>query len=305
MSSVARDYYEVLGVARSATPDELRKAHRTLARRFHPDINKAADASKRFSEIQTAYDTLSDPAKRALYDQYGEAGVSGGAHPQSAGGWSDTDQSAWHDIFSEQFGGFGGGGSGPSRGKARRPRTMDGDDIQVESFVAFETAALGGSASISIRGGAQERTIDVRIPAGIEDGGVLRVRGHGAAGHNGGHAGDLLVTMRIAPHPWFTRDGLDLMVTVPVTIAECAVGAKIDVPLLKGEATVRIPAGTDSGKRIRLLRHGITDKSGHVGNLIVVVQVVAPKELSIEDAAMLETLGAKLVNPRENMPWSK
>lgn len=331
---MARDYYQVLGVSRTATADELRKAHRALARKLHPDVNKAPDAQKQFAEVQHAYDILSDAEKRTLYDQFGEAGISGagagagagpgghaagGAGAGGPGGFGNIDEEQLRDIFEQHFGGGGfggfggfgaggGGGSGGRRSGARgsgRTRKSRGEDIEAEVHVAFETAALGGNAAIRLEGGAgsADKTITVKIPAGVGEGSVVRLRGQGHAGHGGGEAGDLLMTIHVAPHPWFTRDGLDLSVHIPVSIVECALGASVDVPLLRGHATVQVPAGTSSGKRIRLAGQGIANPKGEKGNLYAVIDVVAPTDLTNEDRASLERMRASVGDPRRNVPW--
>ncbi len=328
--AVARDYYEVLGVPRTATADDLRKAHRALARKLHPDVNKAADAQTTFAELQNAYDVLSDPEKRARYDQFGEAGVSGAAGgtggspsgwpPGGTGGHGQVNEEDLRDFFDQHFGGggsgfggFGGfGGDGGTAGSGNAGRTprggtrgrkRRGEDIDAEVHVAFETAALGGNASLRLHGEGIDKTIDVRIPAGVGEGSIIRLRGQGHPGAGGGEAGDLLVQIHVAPHPWFTRDGLNLAVHVPVSIVECALGATVDVPLLRGTASVRVPPGTSSGKRIRLAGQGIPAARGEKGDLFVVVDVVAPSELTDSARESLASLGEAVGNPRAKSPW--
>lgn len=330
---MARDYYQVLGVSRTASADEIRKAHRALARKLHPDLNKAPDAQAKFAEIQHAYDILSDPEKRKLYDQFGEAGISGagaGAAGGQSGGWGgragsaapgpggfgNLDEEQLRDIFEEHFGGGGFGGFGGfgssgnaggrrSGGRGGRARKSRGEDVEAEVHVAFETAALGGNAAIRLQGvdASGDKTITVKIPAGVGEGSVVRLRGQGHAGEGGGEAGDLLMTIHVAPHPWFTRDGLDLSVHIPVSIVECALGASVDVPLLRGHAAVQVPAGTSSGKRIRLAGQGVTNAKGEKGSLFAVIDVVAPTGLTNEDRASLEHMRASVGDPRKNVPW--
>ncbi len=303
---MARDYYEVLGVARTATGDEIRRAHRKLAKELHPDRNKAADAQKKFSEVQEAYDTLSDEAKRGQYDQFGQVAAgsnpfAGGRQPQGGAAWQNVGQ----EDLEEMLGGLGGigdffrtGGSGRARGG--RAAAQPGQNVDLEVPVDFMTAAIGGTRSVSIRDAQGKSTaLDVRIPAGVSSGGSLRLAGKGHAGSGGAPAGDLIMLIRVAAHPWFYRDGLDVSIDVPITITEAALGTSIDVPLLKGSVTLRVPAGTASGKKLRVLAKGIAPTTGTPGDFYAVIQIIAPTSLDAVDAAALKALGDKLPNPRE------
>ncbi len=293
-----RDPYEVLGVARTATADQIREAHRKLAKKFHPDLNKTPEAAARFKEVQEAYDLLSDQAKRSQFDRFGHAGPgvgggSGGPGFGGAGGWGNVDPSTFEEIFGD----FMGGGR---RGDTRRG-TRAGEDLESEITVDFMTAALGGVRHVTLENGHQG--MDVRIPAGIESGGQLRLRGKGAAGVGGGPAGDMVLRVTVASHPWFRREGLDILVDVPVSIAECALGTSVQVPLLEGTATLRVPPGTGSGKRLRLKGKGVQAKSG-AGDLYAVIRVEAPKTLSEDDRAALERMKASEPDPRAGAPWN-
>ncbi len=333
-----RDSYEVLGVPRSASAEEIRKAHRRLVRTLHPDVNKSPDAAKQFAEVQEAYDILSDPAKRARYDQFGHAGVGGagpgGGGPGGFGGaggadaWQEVDPETFQTIF-ENFGDFfsaksrggAGAGSGAGRRGGRRAgqgfgfsgrsgagegfgESAPGADAAAETTVAFETAALGGTAQLSLQTaeGKSER-LDVKIPAGLADGARLRIRGKGHPSPHGSAPGDLVLTVRVAPHPWFRREDLDIVLEVPVTIAEAALGASVDVPLLRGSATLKIPPGVASGRRLRLKGKGITDASGRSGDFHAVLVVAAPEGLDAEDRAALERMSQHLPDPRRRL-WS-
>lgn len=325
---MARDYYEVLGVPRSASADDIRKAHRKLARKYHPDVNKSADASKHFAEAQEAYDILSDAEKRQRYDQLGHAGVGSAA---SAGG--SAAGSAWHQVDPETFesifsnfgdffsasGGAGRGGDGPGRtasargagargagrthgwpGEAASP--LQGADAEAEATIAFETAALGGKHTISLhRPGGSHEQIELKVPPGIHDGAKLRLRGKGHPSPRGGDAGDLVVTVRVAPHPWFRREGLDVVLDVPLTIAEAALGTSVTVPLLRGTVTLKVTAGVRSGRRLRVKGKGITDAKGSVGDFFALLQIVAPESLSADDRAALETISEHLPDPRAEL----
>ena len=293
-----RDPYDILGVPRSATPEQIREAHRKLAKKFHPDLNKTAEAGAKFKEIQEAYDLLSDAQKRKQFDQFGHAGPSMGGAPGGAqGGWGNVDASTFEEIFGDFMGG-GARRSGGRRGGARA-----GEDLESRITVDFMTAAIGGVRHVSVESGGQPISLDVRIPPGIESGGDLRLRGKGGEGMGGGPAGDLVLHITVAPHPWFRREGLDVVVEVPISIAECALGTSVEVPLLEGTATLRVPAGTASGKRLRLKGKGVAAK-GDTGDLYAVIRVEAPKALNDEDRAALERMKATEPDPRADAPWN-
>ena len=315
-----KDYYEILGVSRDAKAEDLRKAHRRLVRKFHPDVNKEADAAERFSEVQEAYDVLSDKEKRAQYDQLGFAGIgSGGGHPGGSGAWSDVDPETFDSVFGDFFRSQGGGsrsaggqsgfsgfdGFGSSGGGRAQPRPRRGSDLEHELSITFLVAARGGTESIrlSSQQGSSEQ-IEVRIPAGIKDGSTLRVRGKGGSGSHGGQSGDILFKIRVQPHPWYRRDGLDLIMDVPLTIVEAALGTSVELPLLSGTVRLRVPPGTGSGKKLRASGKGITDSQGASGDFLAVLSVVAPDDLSEEDTQQLEDIGTRLPNPRSALPWS-
>jgi DnaJ-class molecular chaperone len=319
-----RDYYEILGVSRSASEAEIKSAHRRLARQFHPDLNKESGAAERFNEAQRAYEVLSDKEKRGRYDQFGHAGVDGpegmgaGATPDgggfggfggAGGGWQQMDpeqmQEIFGDVFGEAFGGARSGARGGARGGRARTRPVAGSDREVEFQIGFAVAAHGGVEQLRLRSGdGSTETIDVRIPAGVGDGSKLRVRGRGETGFHGGPRGDLILTLQVGKHPWFQRDGLDLSVTVPISIAEAALGASVEVPLLKGSVTLKVPAGSASGQRLRVRGKGIVDAKGRSGDLYAVLSIAAPKSLREEDREALRRLGEHLPNPRAGLPWS-
>jgi len=308
-----RDFYEVLGVPRTATDDEIKRAHRKLAKEFHPDQNKSPGAPERFREAQEAYEVLSDERKRGLYDQFGHAGLAGGGpgfEPGPAGGagpggaWRNVSPETIEEIFGG-MGGFGdafsgmGGGRRGARGGRRGPGAGFGGFEEpgpppadpVRETVDFMTAALGGTRSITVHGDSAAGRIDLKVPAGVSSGSKMRIAGKGRGG------GDLIVEIDVAPHPWFRREGLDIMLDVPVTIAEAALGAKVEIPLLKGSVSLKIPAGTSSGRRIRVPGKGIAAKSG-TGDFYAVLQIVAPPALSAEDEASLRAIGERLPDPR-------
>ncbi len=293
-----RDPYDILGVPRSATPEQIREAHRKLAKKFHPDLNKTAEAGAKFKEIQEAYDLLSDAQKRSQFDQFGHAGPSMGGAPGGAqGGWGNVDASTFEEIFGDFMGG------GARRAGGRRGGARAGEDLESRITVDFMTAALGGVRHVSLESNGQPISLDVRIPPGIESGGDLRLRGKGGEGMGGGPSGDLVLHISVAPHPWFRREGLDVIVEVPISIAECALGTSVEVPLLEGTATLRVPAGTASGKRLRLKGKGVAAK-GSTGDLYAMIRVEAPKTLNDEDRAALERMKATEPDPRADAPWN-
>ncbi len=335
-----RDYYDMLGVSRTATDEQIRKAYRALARKLHPDVNKEPDAARKFAEVQEAYDILTDATKRREYDPFGRAGVGmggrgpGGAGHSGGGPWSYS----WsggpgagsspgspgfggveaEDIASifEQFMGGGGGmrgagvGVGPGAGRARRSRgpvAQRGADIRHTITVPFMTAARGGTESLRItRGGKDAETVEVRIPQGIEPRAKLRLKGQGQPGVQGGEAGDLILTVEVGSHPQFRREGLDLLLDVAITIVEAALGATVRVPLLDQTADLRIPPGSSSGKMLRMKGKGLHDAQGKVGDFYAVLQIVAPPPdaLSAEQADQLRRLGDHLKNPRSGSGWT-
>ncbi len=296
---MAQDYYETLGVKRDAAADEIRKAYRKLSRENHPDVkpdDKAADA--RFKQVQEAYAVLGDAEKRAKYDKYGHAFNAAGRGPGGPGGYGGGGAGPvdLNDILGEGFdlgdlfGGLGGGGFGRGRrGPAARP--AKGPDVRAEVTVPFAVAAAGGSQELAFdRGGRTER-LSVKIPAGVADGATIRLAGQGEPGR-GGPAGDLLLSIKVATHPYFRRDGNDLLVDVPITTAEAALGARVEAPTLsEGTVVVTLPPGTSSGRKLRLRGKGIADrKTGTRGDLYVVAKVVVPDTLTDEQKELYERL---------------
>jgi len=298
------DFYKTLGVAESATQDEIKRAYRVQAKKFHPDRNPDnPTAEERFKEVQEAYSVVGDAKKRAEYDQFGEVGVGqwatdpGGNRSYQWGG-SAVDMEDLEDLFSA----FGGGGrrasifdqfTGGGRGRTAHSPPKRGTDQEQRINLTFEQALFGTSVTLSLRSASSGHTesLDVKIPPGVQDGQKIRLKGKGQPGARGGPAGDLLLVCSVAGHPFFTRRGADIYLDVPVTISEAALGAKIDIPTLDGRATVTLPPGTTSGSKLRLRGRGAKKRNtDERGDQYAVVTIVPPKELTDEQRACLESL---------------
>ncbi len=299
--AASNDYYKLLGVERSATADEIRKAYRKLARKYHPDVNKADDAATKFAEVQEAYDTLSDAEKRKMYDQFGSAGPGGGGGFRADPRWSQGSRGGggygqtvdFSDIFGSAFG--GGGGGSPFGGGQQQ--VAKGQDQSHEITVTFMTALKGGTEDIRVG----DASVSLQIPAGIESGSKLRLKGKGAPGMMGGPSGDMIVTVSVGGHPLYQRHGLDVDMDVDLNISEAALGTKVTLPLpLGGTVDVSIPPGVSSGSRLRVREKGCESKNGNKGDFYAVIHIVAPKNIDDETRLLLEELNKKLPNPREN-----
>ena len=303
----AQTPYEVLGVKPDASADEIRKIYRKLAKQFHPDINPGKpEAEARFKEISAAYDLLSDSDKRARYDR-GEIDETGAERPprgyyrsqaEGAQGWryqpeGEMDLSDLEDLFSA----FGSAGR-RRRGEAGAGFRARGADRHFTLTVDFVTAATGGKQRLSL---APEEWLDVTIPAGVEDGQVLRLRGKGGPGFGGGTSGDALIEVHVAAHPLFRRDGDNVLLELPVSLAEAVLGARVSVPTVTGPVTMTIPTGSDTGRQLRLRGKGIQKKSP--GDEIVTLKVFIGPSSDPELAAFLEKWGPQHpFDPREGMP---
>src|SRR5439155_23026538 len=294
IANMSDDYYATLGVSRGASGEEIQKAYRKLARKYHPDMNPDdKTAQKKFKEVQQAYDVLSDDKKRKMYDQFGPGfeQIAQGGGPKWSG---QVPPEFGHFDFGHVFTGGGGaggeanlppelqdllrqftsggegtfqfGGAGGGKRRGRRTPGRPGADILHDVEVPFRTAVTGGEVNLKlVRPGRKAETLTVKIPAGIEDGKTIRLRGQGEPSQTGGPAGDLLITVHVAPHSHYRRDGLDLIARVPVTIAEAALGSKVDVPTPHGAITLKVPPGTSSGARLRAKGQGIKASDGSTG----------------------------------------
>ncbi|QOV91126.1 DnaJ C-terminal domain-containing protein [Humisphaera borealis] len=315
-----RDYYEVLGVSKSATVEEIRRAHRKLVRQHHPDVNKNNKSSEeKFKEVQEAYDVLSDEQKRKEYDQFGHAGPNGGdpfgGFPRNpaggrgnwnAGGASVQDfdpkdfsnAGDFGDIFEQFFGrGAGGGGArtqsrgGRARGHAEPVAPARGADIEHAVTLNFDQAARGVNLPLQINRDGRLETIDIKIPAGVKDGSKVRLKGKGQHVH-GGEAGDLYIVTSVRPHEQFRRDELDILIDVPVSVYDAMLGTKANVQTLDGPVTITIPPGTSSGAKLRIKGRGVF-RGDEKGDQLCVIKIIVPKDLDEEDKEVIRTLQAK------------
>lgn len=311
-----RDYYEVLGVARDASADAVKKAYRKMARKYHPDVNPGdKTAEKNFKEVQQAYDVLSDQEKRALYDRYGAAGFEGmaAAGPRASGTeWSSqfghpgAETFDFSEIFGQGAGGGGGAGIfeglfGRGRG-ARAPRA--GQDVEAHLTIPFLTAVQGGETTVELqRGDGKRESLVVKIPPGVDSGSKLRLKGRGEPGPKGVPAGDLTIMLSVTPHPYFQRDGRDLLVEVPLSVSEALLGASVEVPSLNGNKTMKIPPGASSGQKLRLRGQGVPASGGKPeGDLFVVVKIAVPKNLDDESRDLIAKFAERNPQrPREGL----
>ncbi len=363
-----RDYYEVLGVSKSATKEEIKKAYRKLSKKYHPDINKEADAAEKFKEIKEAYEVLSDDQKKAHYDQFGHTDPN-----QGFGGFGGADFGGgfgFEDIFSSIFGG----------GRRRDPNApRQGADLQYTMTLSFEEAVFGKETTIDIpreetcdtchgsgakpgskvetcshcQGAGQvsveqntpfgrivnrrachhcngkgkivrekcgtchgagrinkTKKINVKIPAGVDDGQQLRISGQGEPGFNGGPAGDLYVVFHVRPHEFFERDGDDIYCEMPLTFAQAALGDEIEVPTLHGKVKLKIPAGTQTGTKFRLKAKGVPNVRGYgQGDQHIIVRIITPTKLSDKQKQLLrefaELSGQDVVDEQHDSFFAK
>ncbi len=265
------DYYEALGVGEGASSDEIKSAYRKLARKYHPDVSKEKDAEERFKAINEAHEVLKDDEKRKAYDQLKRSGFRSGDDfrppPDFGRGHDfrfDEGEGAGFSEFFESL--FGGGG------RARRGPTRRGRDLEAKLSVPLEVAHAGGTQRVTVSRRDGPKTLEVRIPAGIAHGQTIRLGGQGEPGPAG--AGDLLINIEIAPHRWFELDGRDVVLRLPIAPWEAALGANIDVPTLAGRVSLRIPEGSQSGRRMRLREKGLPGQPP--GDQYVVLEIQTP-----------------------------
>jgi curved DNA-binding protein len=302
-----KDYYKVLGVARDAGADEIKKIYRRLARKFHPDVSKEKDAEERFKEVNEAYDVLGDAKKRAAYDQLGSHRGGHEFRPPpgwgegfAQGGFSQSDLGGMDlgDLFGQMFGSGAGRGAG-ARGFSAG---MRGRDVEASVRLTLEEAFAGVERSLQLAApGQAPKTVNVRIPAGVQSGRRLRVRGKGEASMHG-EAGDLLLRIEVEPHRLFQLEGKDVSLDLPVTPWEAVLGVQVTVPTLAGNVRVRVPAGAKAGQKLRLPGRGMPDGAAK-GDLYVVVRIVMPAEVSDQERDLYQQLAAlSRFDPRPNFP---
>ena len=297
------DYYAVLGVSKTASADEIRQAHRKLARRYHPDVSDAPESAKKFQQIQEAYDVLGDEEARRKYDRLGHRAYTSGSgeNPWGPGGgvqWGDMGGGGFGSVIEEIFG-------GGRRGAQARSQSRSGQDAQREEHIPFDLALTGGEHTVRLSRGGSSQAYAVRIPKGASEGTKLRVRGAGHPSRSGGPPGDLIIVLRLGAHPLLSRDGLDLSIETPLTIAEATLGATVELPTPAGRVSLTIPPGTPSGAKLRLKGRGVEDDAGRRGDLYAVVKIVTPENLGETDRALLAELATRLPSPRTGRHWNE
>jgi curved DNA-binding protein len=308
-----KDYYAIMGVDRDSGQDEIKRAYRKLARKYHPDVSKEPDAEIRFKEIGEAYEVLKDPQKRAAYDQLGADWKAGQEfHPPpdwdagfefSGSGFGGS--SGFSDFFESLFGDFTTGrGAGPHAGFRSR-----GEDHHAKVLIDLEDAFNGASRSVSLRAPEtapngqvvmKERTLNVRIPKGVKEGQRIRLAGQGAPGMGGGQRGDLFLEINFRPHPLYRAEGRDIFLDLPITPWEAALGATLKIPTPTGQVDLKIPAGTSSGRKLRLKGRGIPGRTA--GDLYVIPQITVPPADSEEARELYRKMERELAyNPRQKL----
>ena len=311
-----KDYYEILGVARDAGTDDIKRAYRKLARKFHPDVSKEKNAEERFKEVGEAYETLKDPEKRAAYDRLGrhapgediqpppDWGGFGAGGPQGPFG---SGARSFEDIdLSDLFASFGAG-----RAAGRGTGPVPGRDIEAHVVIPFDKAFHGGELELESSevqlgdDGTMRRVprrIRVRLPSGVTDGQVLRVPGKGGKGQRGGPEGDLYLDIRVEPHPVYRADGLDLTMDLPLAPWEAVLGTSIDVPTPAGRVTLKVRPGTTAGQKLRLAGRGLKRPDGTVGDLYAVIEIVVPAHADDREKALYRQLAeASSFAPRASL----
>lgn len=312
-----QDYYETLGVKRTSTPEEIKKAYRRLSKEYHPDRNKSPGAEESFKKVSEAYEVLKDPEKRARYDQLGR-GFHEGDDFRAPSGWQNVEFNfgqrrgrssgpgsvGFSDFFETLFGnqgpaGFGGFGGGAAEGGRARERGRKGKTTETEVVISLPDVYRGGSTQVTLQhieqlvdGGrrTEPRTFTVKLPPGTKEGTRIRLAGKGGAGLGGGPPGDLVLRVRLAPHPVFEAEGVNLKARLPVSPWEAALGAKVDFHTLDGEVRLTIPPGTQGGRKLRLKGKGLPVGMEERGDLELEISIRIPVELSDEERRLFEQL---------------
>ena len=288
-----KDYYKTLGVGRGAAEDEIKKAYRKLARKYHPDVSKEPNAKEKFQEVSEAYETLHDKEKRAAYDSLGSFRPGQDFRPPPD--WSERFGRGGQDFggidLSDLFESFG-------RGARRRNMQFPGEDYEVAARLSLEEAYRGTARQLRLG----EREITVRIPKGATDGQRLRLRGKGGPGMNGGPPGDLYLQIALEPHPLYRVSGHDLELEVPIAPWEAALGAQVEIPTLEGRVTLKLPPGSQSGRKLRLAGKGLPQPGGGAGDLYAVLSIVVPPAPTEQEKKLFEELrAASRFNPRTKL----
>ncbi len=314
-----KDYYKILGIERDAKQAEIKTAYRRLARKFHPDVSKEANAEKKFKEIGEAYEVLKDKEKRQAYDQLG-ANWKQGQSFNPPPGWEDIfsnagstgharnasfgDAGGFSDFFESMF---GGGGFNQSGGFQQGGYQAKGADQNASISITLEDAYQGAKKNIRL-GNKQTgngRNLDVKIPAGITSGKRIRLTGQGGQGAGGGPSGDLFIEVMIVPHHLFKLDGKNILLDLPIAPWEAVLGAQVKVPTLGGYVEAKIPPGSQSGKKLRLKNRGLkgnASQGGSVGDQIVTLQIVMPENCSEEDRKYFEDMAKRFdYDPRQKL----
>lgn len=306
-----KDYYKELGVTKTATIDEIKKSYKKLAHKYHPDISKDKDAEAKFKEIGEAYNTLKDQEKRAAYDTLGNQTSTKDFRPPP--GWANNQNDLNNTFdgmdFSDLFSQFGGRTKDSSQHRKNMQRP--GQDWEITADISLEDAFKGTQLDIDLivpeyldNGTVQNspRTFKVRIPKGVIDKQRLRLRGKGGNGLNGGINGDLYLNVHFKPHPYFKADGHDLYVDIPITPWEASLGGSIEVPTLHGAVNMKISAGSNSGKKLRLPKKGLPDQSNGHGDLFAVIQIFVPSVLTEQEKKLMHDLAEiSHFNPRQHL----
>lgn len=308
-----KDPYEILGVSRGATQDEIKKAYRRLAKQHHPDRNpNDKSAEQRFKEIHAAYEVLGDRQKRAQYDRFGAGGPAPDIHAWTTGGMHAHQNVGFDfgatDLTSilEQF--FSRGMGGKARQRSCRRSAERGADLEHSVGLSFEEAVRGTDREVILttgNGADDSERIRFRVPAGVTDGQRIRIRGKGQAGLGG--RGDLMIRCQVQPHACFRRDGLNILLDLRLTFREATLGAQVEIPTLDAPTIVKVPPGTSGGTRLRLRGRGIRDeRSGKTGDLYATVHIDVPKDLSPRARELLDALSQELnQHPRDRFGWAK
>ncbi len=280
MSTRTRDHYDVLGVSRDASQEDIRSAYRRLARTHHPDVSDNPDAEERFKEVGEAFEVLGDPETREKYDRFGHDWRhvdAAGAPPPGRGPVGDDAAFGQDDLFEALFGRRGEGATFRIRG----------NDVEAVLDVTLEEAAAGSTRRLTLPDGT---ALDVKIPVGITDGRRIRLAGQGGQGLGGGERGDLFLVAHMVPHARFRHEGRDLHIDLPVAPWEAALGAKVPVETLDGTVSVTVPRGSSTGRKLRLRGRGLPDPKGEDGDLFATVRVVVPRKLSDRERELFEEL---------------